>query len=109
MREEILAYIRKNGDASFANLDRLLGERCKGDLCWEFGNNVILWFGMSHEFCETLREMKLKGEIEIVPCQPLIYLIDGAFPNAPIAKRPTSKGYKKEHWLPVVFHLGKAA
>ncbi len=109
MKDRILEYIRQNGDASFANLMDLLGDEAKGEMCWEIGTNVILWFGMSEEMCTTLLQMKNDKLIEPVGCSPIIYLIDGHFPQAPIAKRPTLKGYKKEHWLPVLFHLGEKA
>jgi len=111
VREKILMYILNNGDATFIGLENYLGESAKGNMTWEIIDNVTLWAGMSDDFIAAMMSLRKDELIEPSGTQLLVYLIDGGTLNLPIAKRPKSTGYKKEHWLPVIFHLtekGKA-
>lgn len=102
MAAKILRYIEENGDASFANLMGLLGEDAQGDLVWEMGPpNVVLWANMSQTLCDALR--LLRPQILPVPCHILVYWADGMSLRLPLVKQVRAKGYRKEHWLPVVF------
>lgn len=42
--------------------------------------------------------------IELAPAATLVYLIDGAVPQAPLAKR-SGHVYKTPHWLPVTLQV----
>jgi len=106
MKEEILEIIKFNGDASFATLCQRM-EGFKGDLAleWEEGSNIFLWFNISKEvelaLVELLNEQKIYGQTT----QPLVYLVDGAFPRVKVAGK--QKKYKKPRWLPIVFYINK--
>lgn len=66
--------------------------------------NMALWVGMSREFFEIACAVYRDERIELGPTDMFVYLIDGRVPmGIPVAKRPPKSGYRKPHWLPVVF------
>lgn len=105
MREKILAYVRKNKGTSFAELRRVVGEESfDGPLTWETdAPGIVFWDNLSQEFVDTMMALKGEGLIQARPCTVLVYLVDGMMMRLPVAKRPTRKGYKTDHWLPIVF------
>ena len=108
MGNKILEFIEKNGDASFVNIMRILGDEAKGDLCPQILPNVILWADMSKTAMEAIEWLKKQKSIEPRSCSRLIYMIDGWDLNLPIAKRPRKQGYKTLHWLPILFTKKRA-
>lgn len=103
LADKFYQYIKRSGDASFAELSRIAGEEGRGDLAWEIVPNVMLWSGMSQLMIDALRF--LRERVEPVPAHCLVYFCDGAVPQLPIAKRLPKAGYKTQHWLPVVFRV----
>jgi hypothetical protein len=65
--------------------------------------NIILWTGMSQEFADALEAVLNSPDISVTSGQFLCYLADGGALTLPIVNRPPKGGYKKPHWLPVVF------
>ena len=65
--------------------------------------NVLLWFDMSPEWCDVMREVQASGQVYPVSASVWAYAIDGAIWQWPIAKRPPKGGYKTPHWAPVCF------
>lgn len=108
MGNKILEFIEKNGDASFVNIMRILGDEGEGDLCLQILPNVILWCDMSKTAVEAIEWLKKQKSIEPRTCSPVIYMIDGWSLNLPIAKRPREQGYKTLHWLPLLFTKKRA-
>jgi len=106
MANEILGYIRKNGDASFANIMDLFGDEAKGEWAKEALPNLVLWAGMSSSLIEALNI--IQPQTELKPCHLLVYLADGRLLQMPIAKRHPKTGYAEPHWLPTVLVLRKA-
>jgi hypothetical protein len=113
LEEAILAYIEAYDYTTFAELQLRLGEHCDMSGPWaiEACPNGFLWAGMSEEFQQAFRQLREQGSIEVVPADPLCYLIDGMFPKYPIAKRvprDKAKGYAKPYWLPVCLRPAKS-
>jgi hypothetical protein len=100
MADEILVYIRENGDASFANIMNLFGEEARGEWAKEVLPNVVLWAGMSRSLVDAINIIQPLTELK--SCHPWAYLADGHLLRMPLAKRPTRKGYAKPHWLRVL-------
>jgi hypothetical protein len=48
--------------------------------------NLILWSGMSEAACQAIRQALSTATIEYQPTAPLVYMIDGSFPDMPIAR-----------------------
>ncbi|MCC6315682.1 MAG: hypothetical protein IT337_16920 [Thermomicrobiales bacterium] len=70
-------------------------------------SNVVIWAGMSEAFCDVLDV--LLNHTDVRASTAMVYLIDGGWLSLPMAKRPPKNGYKKPHWLPIVFwEKGKA-
>lgn len=99
-------YIRRHRGVTFVEIKRILSEhiRIDGDLSYELSPNVILWAGMSEDFCQIMENLRLGKKIEIRPTHFLTYIADGEGIKLPVALRPSKKGYKKPHWLPVCFY-----
>jgi hypothetical protein len=102
--DRMLAYIRDTDHVSFAELSRRFPECREGDYALTLGENLILWAGLSQEASKALNALLENGVIHAKPCAMLIYLIDGAIPKYPVAKRNVP--YKKPHWLPVTLRPG---
>lgn len=105
-------YIRDVGGVSFAELEKILerhGVPARGDYCVEFPTmpNMLLWMGMSEEFIDIAQALDKHPDVDWKPTSTLVYIADGRCPMAPLAKRPRKGGYKKPHWLPVVFNWTK--
>lgn len=103
--DEIIRLVtERGGHASFAELMRHFGEAARGDMALHLGvPNVYIWAGVSDEFADAWFEAQPRLELESTHF--LVYFIDGATLHWPIARRIPKQGYKKEHWLPVVFSV----
>lgn len=108
MKEILLDYIRKNKAVSYAEIERVFeanGYDYIGNIetVNNKNENVVFWCGWSRQAFEMLNELIRANLIERVPCEPLVYLIDGKSLTYPIMTGRT-KSLKKIHWLPCVFN-----
>ena len=105
MADKILASIRENGDASFADIMRLIGDEAKGEWAKEALPNLVIWAGMSKTLMDALNI--IRPQTELKSCHLFVYLVDGAMLRMPVAKRPPKKGYSDSnpHWVPTVLVL----
>jgi hypothetical protein len=103
---QALQLIGTRRGVTFVELADLLGDRARGDQSIELPAlpNVVLWVGMSDDFIDLVDALQATGQVQMQSTVPLVYLIDGGFPNLPIAKRPPKSGYRQPHWAPVVFN-----
>ena len=108
MKENLLEYIRKNKCVSYAEIERVFeanGYEYKGNIetVSNHNENVVFWCGWSKQAFELLNELIRANLIERVPCEPLVYLIDGkSLTYPPLTGR--TKNLKKIHWLPCIFN-----
>ena len=97
---------------SFAELVRALQDHAdvRGSVAIVSANdpNMVLWMGVSQAFVDALADLFEQGRVHYARASLLTYIIDGAFPTLPVAKRPPKRGYKNPHWLPVCLRLGRA-
>lgn len=107
MSERIVKTVRDiGGGVSFVEIVNAIGEEANGDLQIGWPDlNVQLWFGVSDDFIDAFN--LAKQHIYPHPSEFMVYMMDGAVPNMPIAKQ-LKKRYKEPHWLPVVFWLRSA-
>ncbi len=103
MADRILDLIAMRNDTTFAEIFNVIGEEAKGDLIWEISPNTVLWTGMSQALLDAFKIMHDK--IIPHPTDFLVYLYDGGALDLPVAKTISRTGYKKPHWLPVVFRF----
>lgn len=99
MEEKIYKLVDSRQHVSFAELGRIEG--AEGDLEISFKGNIVLWAGLSDEFCDAFDSLKSNGKIRPVPCGSFIYLIDGTQLKMKVAKGIGP--YKTPRWLPVCF------
>jgi hypothetical protein len=85
---------------SFAELDQKV-EGFRGPLAMELVPNIFLWTSLSEEAADAIDALRAEGRITLEPACWLTYFMDRCVLSLPIAKRPTRRGYKKPHWLPV--------
>ena len=107
---QLLAAIRdvlKRDHVTFAELSQL--DSFCGDLQLLVNHdkvsNIVIWSGMSQEAVDALEVIRKEGEYKLISTPVLTYLIDGAAPNLPIAKR--ARHYKKPHWSPALLRKKK--
>lgn len=102
MKERILEYIKKiNGNVSFIELQdkfpQMVGEE-------DFGQpdfNLLFWPNVTLDFIESINALIKEDKLMFSPCEPLLYMAEGVFINAPVAEK--FKRYGRLHWYPMVF------
>lgn len=102
MSQRIVDVVRNiGGGVSFVEIVDAIGGEAEGDLQlgWE-DLNVVLWSGVSETFINALS--LAKQHIYPHASDFMVYMMDGAVPDMPVAKQ-LKKPYKEPHWLPVVF------
>ena len=104
--EEMETFILERDHVTFVELARILEDKGvdpNGTFSISAGNdpNLIFWWGASEVFADL--SFSLLKTFEISGSSLMIYMIDGGFPDLPMAKRPPKNGYKKPHWAPIVF------
>lgn len=108
MAERILEMVTRRRTVSFAELGGIEGF-AGGDLELYLPGypNVVLWSGLTASACAALEELRLARAIHPVPTSLLVYLCDGRMLKLPVARtRGAKRGYRKPHWMPVVFNPG---
>ena len=104
--------VRGYDHTSFAELP---GRLSRLGVLWEEGPyslqgdampNITLWPKLNEEAFDALSDLFEADRIHAVPCDRMIYLMDGAIPRLPVVRKPPPGGYKKLHWLPVVLRPG---
>jgi len=107
MVSAIKAHILKYNYVSFAELaNKIPGFQGGEMIFFDDETNIVLWGGMTEIGAQALKALRADKEIEMVPADPLVYLIDGLVPSLPIAK--SIRKYKKQHWMPATFKVRKA-
>jgi hypothetical protein len=105
--EAVIALVRERDWVTFVEIKDLLSPHVEtaGFLAFEVAPNLVLWAGMSQQFCDVIHAVRASNAVELVPDSYLSYLVDGMTLRMPLAKRPPPGGYKTEHWAPVCFRV----
>jgi hypothetical protein len=105
MFDKVCSY----GSVSMVELERVFeavaGEdAARGELTIEATAcpKLALWASVSEGFMDAFDEIAPLVDLE--PCHLLVYLMDGAVLQLPLAKRPPKNGYRKLHWAPAVLN-----
>jgi hypothetical protein len=112
LKKEIFEYVKVNSVVSFMELSRLEGFKGEYDYLVNGDKNIVYWCGISKDAVEAIHELVGEEKINPSPCTsmlgglPLVYLCDGGCLRLPLAKKPPHGGYKKPHWLPIVYNYG---
>lgn len=103
MKQEIYKLIHDYDHVTFAEIVRKI-PGAEGERTMYFNSEIgplILWSGISDTAIDAIEELwKKEKTIEMEPCQPLTYMLDGILLDYPVI---TVKKSKKERWCPVVF------
>lgn len=107
-KEAVAALVRETGGGvSFVEIAQLLEPYMpvKGDRQLTYPDHpmIVLWDGMSHEFCQLMQELVSEQNLTCSPTEWLVYLADREMLTLPVATELTE--YQEPHWLPVVFDL----
>ena len=108
MKEILLDYIRKNKAVSYVEIEGVFeayGYDYMGNIeaMSKETENIVFWSGWNKQAFELIHELMKFRQIERVPCEPLVYLIDGKSLTYPVVTSKI-KSLKKIHWLPCVFN-----
>ena len=110
--EDVAELVEQKGHVSMVEIMRLAGDWGEGNKDLQWQENLYLWVDMSDGLVEVMMEVQERKLIPPHPDEirgqwPMSHFIDGGILNIPIAKRIPKGGYKKPHWLPVVFQPGQ--
>ena len=110
IEEALWMYIRDYDHVSWVELQREFGAYIKvaGDreARYSTDDNLVVWEGLSNELLEPVMSLLASRKIFGHTTSYMTYFIDGAVPRGlPIAKKIPAGGYKKPHWLPIVFRV----
>ena len=107
--EKVCEFVQeRGGGVSLVELIRHFGNEGEGENAFMLKDrNVVFWGGMSDELIQAIIEARKDRKIIDRPSTPLVYLVDGGISSLPLAKRPPKTGYKKLHWLPIVYWTPK--
>ena len=107
--EQAINMVLERNDVSMAELSRIEGFS-GGNLCYIASQknnlNVILWDGITQAGSDAIDALQEDPRFEAQPCDPLVYLIDGASLNLPILTDKmisARRKHEKDVWLPVMF------
>lgn len=105
LRSAILEYVNTHDHVTFTELQREFDGRfnVRGQvgLAPQSIPTILYWAGMSREFVDAINSLTGKGgPLSLALCSPMVYIIDGATLDLPIATK--AHPYKSDHWLPVV-------
>jgi len=103
MADRILDLIAKHGDTTFPEIINSIGDEARGNIAFELSPNTILWDGISQTLFDSFA--LIKDKLELHKTHFLIPAFDGALLDLPIARSAPKKGYKRPHWLPIVFRF----
>ena len=113
LKKAIYNYCKgTHGGVTYAELERVfedIGYDYEGEYSSTDSNdtNLIFWSGWNKNTFDIINEMVKDNYLKRSPCDMVIYLMDGKVSTLPIAHRYPSGGYKKPHWLPIVFDIGE--
>lgn len=99
LANSIFDFVKNNGPTTLLELSNQTAQN-KGDFRIVPRHGLIMWEGVTQDFCEALNHLLEAKKIEWETCSPLLYLLDGGSMNLPIAN--SFRDYKKERWFPVV-------
>ena len=105
MKNDILSFIEKRQHVSMVELCREI-PGFSGDLEWYINTNTVIWSSVSKEAIQAMNELMKSQMIIPIITAPLVYMVDGAMLNYPIAKSQTVN-YKTPRWMSVVFSTKK--
>jgi len=91
-------------------MQQYFGKPSQGEYSMSMRDDLIIWVGVSEPFAELLDQGINEGRLHLHGLGQteamLIHLADGGFLRMPMAKRVPPGGYKKPHWVPVVWYVG---
>ena len=112
LKAEILEMVTDRGGVSFAELSRIEGFKDDSDhpdgalaMMHPRFDNIVLWPNVTPEGIEAIRSLMADNAIHWLPCDPIIYVVDGCMLKLPVVKN--AQPYKHPRWLPVTFSAGQ--
>jgi len=107
LAEDVENLIISKTYVSMVDIMNLAGDEGMGEGRMTIGDdNIVVWADMSEELVNVITSLRVNKSIHIHKADPLVYVMDGGWPNMPMVNRPPKNGYKHPHWLPIVFQPG---
>lgn len=101
LEDDILAYVQQRNSVTFIELCRDVAGFADPTAGLMHVNNLVMWEGIAHDAAHALQALLRDGRLDVTPCGPLPYLIDGATLRLPLATTP--RAYARPHWMPMTF------
>lgn len=106
LQESIIKMVEEKGDISFVEIEELFEKKeliYLGDyvIMVPGYEHMVIWGNWKMEFIDLISKMCSEKLIEMEPCSPLVYMVDGRVLNMPLVKEVYQ--YKTDHWQPIVF------
>jgi predicted RNA binding protein with dsRBD fold (UPF0201 family) len=107
LKQDILNMVNEKDNVSFVDLEEIQGFKGNYEYSLYPVSEVVLWYGVSLDAIQSLKELMLEEKIDLASTSVLTYLVDGKALKLPLAKSPATIKYKKPHWFPVMFNKVK--
>lgn len=103
----IVTYIATYDWVTFVELKKQFEPYCNvhGSAVLSLDKNIVLWAGMSDDFCDTIIKLLDEQRVHLHPTIVLTYLFDGGVLRMPLVKRPPKNGYREPRWLPACLRV----
>lgn len=102
--DAVVALVEHRQYVTFVEIMNLLESYMPVQGDREFGppdyQNLIMWTGGTSELFKVVGELMQAERIFAHPSISMVYALDGAMPNLPVATKTT---HKTPHWYPVTF------
>jgi len=94
LAEDVENLIRSKTYVSMIDIMNLAGDEGMGEGRMTIGDdNVAVWADISEELVNVITSLRVNKSIHIHEADPLVYVMDGGWPNMP-------------NWIPVIFQPG---
>lgn len=104
MKDKIIKKIERLGGSGVSLVELSEIEGFAGEFEWgALDKNIVFWANISDVAVDALNELLRDKQIDLTPCNPLIYMVDGVMLTYPVAKK--AMAYKSPHWCPITLQL----
>ncbi|NFA41314.1 pathogenicity island protein [Clostridium botulinum] len=105
LKNLIVKMVREKRNVSFVDIEKIFESKdidYLGDYAIATSKNehIFVWGGWRADFVDLISQVCKENLIEMEPCSPLVYAVDGKMLSMPLVKEAFF--YKTDHWLPVV-------
>lgn len=98
----IRGYVKARGPCTFVELLATCDDKTEGRTTIYAAPDLVLWEGVNKDFAAAFDQCRADWSIKLVPCDEILYFLDGKTLNHVIVHQPSKSAMKMTQWLPVL-------